>query len=97
MAQLAKWLLRSGAGEVRTLDFPNGDPVRGGLIPSFGLGGNEDVNLMTDAEGNPLIHTAVGENNMVQVCTANFSLMPNGNGLIDHASRRSHGYVVLLP
>ena len=88
-AQLSKWLLRASSGEVITLDFSTGDPVLGNLIPSFGIGGNEDVNLMTDAAGNALFHTAVGENNMVQVRTAGFNVMPNGNGLLGYTSSHS--------
>lgn len=85
-AQLNSWLLRSGSGEVRTVDFAGGNPLLGNLVPSFGLGGTEDVNLMTNAAGTPLFYTAVGSNNKVQVRTAGFALMPNGNGLIGNAS-----------
>ena len=88
-AQLEKWILRTGTGEIRTLDFSTGDPVLGAVIPSFGFGGNEDVNLMTDAGGAPLFHTAVGENDLVQVRTADFNVMPNGSGLIGYASSQS--------
>lgn len=85
-AQLNTWLLRASSGEVRTIDFTGGNPVLGNLVPSFGLGGTEDVNLMTNAAGIPLFHTAVGSNNKVQVRTAGFTVMPNGNGLISNAS-----------
>lgn len=88
-AQLSKWLLRNGSGEVRVLDLTGPLPILGSLIPSFGLGGSEDVNLMTDAAGNIRFSTAVGMDNKVQVRTASFSIMPNGNGLIGNSSSQA--------
>lgn len=92
-AQLDKWLLRSGSGEVRTVDFAGGDPLLGNLIPSFGLGGYEDVNLMTDANGNILFASAVEADNKIQVRTASFDPMPNGNGLFSSVSSHSSAIV----
>lgn len=88
-AQLSKWLLRSGSGEVETVDFSAGDPVLGSVIPAFGLGGYEDVNLMTDASNQALFYTAVGSDNSIQVRTAAFQVMPNGYGLIGNISSHS--------
>lgn len=92
-AQLSKWLLRTGSGEVETLDFTSGEPVLGNLIPAFGLGGFEDVNLMTTATGQPLFHTAVGSDNTIEVRTATFQVMPHGHGLFGHVSSHSSAIV----
>lgn len=92
-AQLSKWLLRSGSGEVETVDFGSGDPILGSVIPSFGLGGYEDVNLMTDAANQALFYTAVGSDNTIQVRTAAFQVMPNGYGLFGNVSSHSSAII----
>ncbi len=66
-AQLSKWPLRTGSGEIRLIDFNAPEPLVGSLIPSFGLGGSEDVNLMTDPAGEALFVTAVDAEGKISV------------------------------
>lgn len=79
-AQLQKWLVRTVTGEVRLMDV-SGTPTLGPVIPGFGQGASEDVNVMTDVDGNLLFCTAAQQDGTVQVRTANMSPMPNGSGL----------------
>lgn len=88
-AQLSKWILRAGSGEVRTLDFNGGGLQLGNVIGGFGNGGSEDVNLMTDGSGQALFYAAVGSNNHIQVRNAALAVMPNGQGLLGHSSSHS--------
>ncbi len=87
--QLSKWIIRAGSGEVRTLDFAGGGLVLGPLVPGFGQGATEDVNLMTDAAGGALFYTAVGSNDKVQVRNRQFVTMPNGYGLLGNSSSQA--------
>lgn len=84
-AQLSRWLVR-GLDGVHELDLSQPVPVAGPLIPGLGTGGEEDVNMMTDAAGNVLFCTAVSSSGEIQVWDANYALMPNGDGLYGHSS-----------
>ncbi|MBL0128959.1 MAG: gliding motility-associated C-terminal domain-containing protein [Flavobacteriales bacterium] len=87
--QLSTWLLRSGNGEIHTLDLTAGSPILGPLIPTYGWGGSEDINLMTNAAGGILFTSAVGTNDKVEVRNAAMVTMPNGTGLIANSSSQA--------
>lgn len=91
--QLSKWLVRAGSGEVRTLDFGGGALALGPPVLGFGLGATEDLNLMTDATGQPLFYSAAGSNNKIQVRNRLMQVMPNGNGLVGHTSSQASAIV----
>ena len=84
-AQLNRWLVR-GVDGVHYLDLSQPVPSAGPLIPGFGAGGEEDINMMTDATGNVLFTTAVSISGEIQVWDANYALMTNGDGLLGHSS-----------
>jgi gliding motility-associated-like protein len=84
-AQLMRWTVR-GVDGVRLMDLSTPVPTVGPLIPGFGPGGEEDVNIMTDAAGNLLFCTAVSSTGEIQVRNANLAPMPNGSGLLGHSS-----------
>ncbi len=84
-AQLKQWLVREVNG-VHLMDMTGIDPVVGPLIPGFGTNGEEDVNIMTDASDNVLFTLAVSNGGTSEVRDANFTPMPNGDGLFDHSS-----------
>lgn len=92
-AQLSKWPLRTGSGEVRLIDFAAPEPIVGSLIPSFGLGGTEDVNLMTDAQGNVLFVTAVDGDGKISVRKLNGELLANGHDLRGNSSSQGSAIV----
>ena len=88
-AQLSKWPLRTGSGEIRLIDFSTSEPIVGSLIPSFGLGGSEDVNLMTDAGGTALFVTAVDGQGKISVRKPDGALLANGTGLLGNSSSQA--------
>lgn len=88
-AQLGKWPLRTATGEVRLVELSDGTPVIGPLFPSFGLGGSEDVNLMTDAQGNVLFITAVDQNGRITVRRGDGTMLGNGTGLKGNSSSQA--------
>lgn len=92
-AQLSKWPIRTGSGEVRLIDLSAAEPVFGSLIPSFGLGGTEDVNLMTDAQGDVLFITAVDSDGKIAVRKLNGELLANGAGLWGNSSSQASAIV----
>jgi gliding motility-associated-like protein len=92
-AQLSKWPIRTGSGEVRLIDLSSAEPVVGSLIPSFGLGGTEDVNLMTDAAGNVLFITAVDSEGKISVRKLTGELLSNGAGLLGNSSSQASAIV----
>lgn len=92
-AQLSKWPLRSGSGEVRLIDFSAPEPVIGSLVPSLGLGGTEDVNLMTDAQGQVLFVTAVDGEGKISVRRLNGDPLANGTGLLGNSSSQASAIV----
>lgn len=82
LAQLSKWPLRTGSGEIRLIDLGGSAPVIGPLIAGFGLGGWEDVNLMTAPSGESLFLTAVDGSDRIEVRRPNGTLIANGAGLL---------------
>lgn len=88
-AQLSKWPLRTGSGEIRLIDFNAPEPLVGSLIPSFGLGGSEDVNLMTDPAGEALFVTAVDAEGKISVRRPSGALVANGTGLQGNSSSQA--------
>lgn len=83
--QLQRWLAR-GLDGVHIMDLSTPSPSVGPAISGLGSGGEEDVNLMTDAAGNLLFCTAVSAANEIQVWDAGLAMMPNGFGLFGHSS-----------
>ncbi|HKR03774.1 MAG TPA: PKD domain-containing protein [Bacteroidia bacterium] len=85
-AQLYKWLTREVPGQVHLIDFTT--PLPTVSIPSvgYGIGGEEDINLMTDVNNNILFSTAVLAGTSMEVRDSNWNVMPNGSGLIDNQS-----------
>ncbi|MBK8500525.1 MAG: gliding motility-associated C-terminal domain-containing protein [Flavobacteriales bacterium] len=92
-AQLQQWLVRTLSGEVRVMDAGSGTPFLGPVIAGFGLGGSEDVNLMTDTNGELLFCTAVEGDDKVHVRTASMLPMPNGAGLNGNESSMTSAIV----
>jgi gliding motility-associated-like protein len=78
-SQSMKWLVKQVSGEVSVLDFTTSPPTLGPFITTFGLGGEEEINIMTDINNNILFSTACNSSNIIQVRDANFNLMPNGS------------------
>jgi hypothetical protein len=76
-SQSKKWLVKSVSGEVSILDFTTSPPALGPLIPTFGAGGEEEINIMTDVSNNVLFTTAANSSNMIQIRDANLNFMPN--------------------
>jgi hypothetical protein len=83
--QLQRWLAR-GLDGVHIMDLSTPSPSVGPAISGLGSGGEEDVNLMTDAAGNLLFCAAVSAANEIQVWDAGLAMMPNGFGLFGHSS-----------
>jgi hypothetical protein len=77
-AQSLLWPVKQSTGEVRMCDFSTPTPTVGPLIPGFGIGAEEEVNVMTDAANNLLFVTACNGNNIIQVRDRNLNIMPNG-------------------
>ncbi|MBP6389628.1 MAG: PKD domain-containing protein [Flavobacteriales bacterium] len=83
--QLLQWLVRD-VGGVHVMDLSTPQPTVGPIVPGLGTSGAEDVNMMTDQNGNVLFCTAVNDLDEVKVYDATLSQMPNGTGLFGHNS-----------
>ncbi len=77
-SQSMKWLVKSVTGEVSVLDFTTTPPTLGAQILNYGLGAEEEINIMTDISNNILFTSACNSSDIIQVRDANFNPMPNG-------------------
>lgn len=77
-AQSMKWVVRDVSGIAKICDFSNSPPSMGLPIAGFGNGGQEEVNIMTDASNNILFITAADGNNNIQIRDASYNIMSNG-------------------
>ncbi|HLG34894.1 MAG TPA: PKD domain-containing protein [Bacteroidia bacterium] len=84
--QLSKWLVHETNGQLHLIDFTTPSPTISNPAPGYGLGGDEEVNIMTDANNNVLFSLVSNSTTNIEVRDRNWVVMPNGNGLLGHNS-----------
>ena len=94
-AQSMKWPVRDVSGIIRIIDFSTLIPTIGAPISGYGIGAQEDLNIMTDSNNNILFLTATDGNNIIQVRDANFN--PMVNGLIRGSSTSLESAICKIP
>jgi gliding motility-associated-like protein len=77
-SQSMKWLVKAVSGQVSLVDFSTPTPTLTPTITGYGVGAEEEVNIMTDAANNILFTSACNGNDIIQIRDANFNLMANG-------------------
>jgi len=94
--QFMKWLIPESNGLLHLVDFSVDPPEVSVPNPYYGFGCGEEVNLITDANGEILFSLAGTSTSSIEVRNKFWRPMANGSGLLGHFSILE-SYIVPVP